>query len=349
MQKRSLREQNSQALKIASRGVFESEWYDSLGPVSACTDFDESGVNAKSDTRDEGSQDEDTRGKVRPSKDCDGLSHEPVLSPVSPVSPVSPAMTTKKCSDYDERVEKRGYEGGSALKGKLASADSEGLFRRISVKAGSLRLVQSMVGRVSRDRVAGRGYGEENDGDEIRNSIGPELRSANGKDQTAQSRSACSPTWRTEVSLRMGSAIHRVIRTSGMLSPNGIGGNGGSFKVGIYDCDCDADTLIATTSALLEREFYAVVRVRRFREVRMRMPVTVASRMVLINLVLVTDSRGEGLARLTIRRNVCDSFQGHNAEFERFCDNVYARLRMMHRNVVRPNCTDCKDRSNAHF
>lgn len=188
-QKRSIREQNSQVLKIASRGVFESEWYESLGPVSACTDVDESGVNAKSsDIGVEGSHDKDVANSTaQKANGCGVLEKNLVYSPTSPAR-----ITSKNESDNEPRTPTRGPQEQDLERPKRnASADNEGggLIRRISDRTGPLRLVHSMVGRMSRrggKRVpvdAGTGETSNGNGSGTRSQVGLGLRSPDGKDR----------------------------------------------------------------------------------------------------------------------------------------------------------------------
>lgn len=332
---RSVREQSSEVLKIASRGVFENAWYDTTTTGSACTDAEEGEVSkGRSDTTDTHNEDASKIGAEKLNEGVEKIA----------VSPVSPAQAAKKCSEDDtcerERWPKKRV---SKVTEKMLSADSGSCRRRFSVRAGPLRLVQSMMGRTTGDDGADESNHENGSG--VRNHADTGGGTPGGKAQHIRRwRTARSPNRRTEVSSKMGHAIQRIMQTSGLLSPNGVGGSGNTAKVGVFDCECDADTLFATTSALLEREFYGVIRVLRFREARMRVPVTVASHMALMNIVLTTDSRGEGVSRLIMRRNVCDSLQVHNAEFERFCDEVYTKLCKTHRNVVRPNYSESCER-----
>lgn len=194
-QKRSIRERNSQVLKIASRGVFESEWYDSLGPVSACTDVDENGVNGKpSDTGVEGLHDKDvSNGGAQTANGRDVLEKNLMHSPIS-----AARTSPKNKSDSEPKSPSRGPQGEDLARSKRNTSidnGSGGLKRRISDRTGPLRLVRSMVDRVSRlgskrvpvDEDNGASSNENSSG--TRSQVGLGLRSPNGKDRMRRWRS----------------------------------------------------------------------------------------------------------------------------------------------------------------
>lgn len=141
------------------------------------------------------------------------------------------------------------------------------------------------------------------------------------------------------LSSRFGNIIYQA-RTPGASTPKSLAyGNGWPSRVGIYTCDCDADTAFMSVSNLLEREFYGVVRTRRYREARMAVPVTLASRMALMNIMLMTEACGEFSCRVILRRSVRNTLVIRSSDFEQFCERVYARLQSTYRNVSRPQIT----------
>lgn len=115
-------------------------------------------------------------------------------------------------------------------------------------------------------------------------------------------------------------------------------GSNATMKSGVYDFECDCQTALGEVRSLLEREYFGVLVSERYNEARMRVPLTVAGKLNIINIIVKVDLRSSNRARLTIRRAFGDALYVRHEDFDWFCFDVFRRL-LRTRIVVRPFCS----------
>lgn len=136
---------------------------------------------------------------------------------------------------------------------------------------------------------------------------------------------------RSERPSRFQGALQNIMAGAG-VSSRGMGS--GVWKAGVYEFNCDAQTSFNEVRKLLEADYFGVVVSERFQELRMRVPLTVSSKLALINIVVTSETRQE-TSRVAIRRAFGDALCVRNDEFDWFCFDVYRRILKI-RDVVRP-------------
>lgn len=135
---------------------------------------------------------------------------------------------------------------------------------------------------------------------------------------------------RMVVSSRIQSAFSKMVHTS--LSP--ARNLSSTCKAGIFECECDVETSLSDIRGILEHEYYGVIISEDYHELRMRVPMTIAAKLVLLNVIVVVESRGDD-SRISLRRNLGDAFIVRADDFDWFCFGVYRHLQKI-RHVLRP-------------
>ena len=107
------------------------------------------------------------------------------------------------------------------------------------------------------------------------------------------------------------------------------------MKAGVFEFDCDCQTAMAEVRAVLEREYFGVPLSERVNEARMRVPLTVAGKLTLINIIIKGEPKVGARSRVTIRRAFGDALYIRHEDFDWFCFDVYRRLLKV-RVVIRP-------------
>lgn len=133
-----------------------------------------------------------------------------------------------------------------------------------------------------------------------------------------------------EVSTRIHTAFSKLVQSSRSTArPFST-----SCKAGIFECDCSARTAYSDIRQILEREYYGVITSENTLDFCMRVPLAVASKLMLLNIVVTVECRGYA-SRICLRRSMGDAIHVRIDDFEWFCFGVYRHFQKI-RHVARP-------------